>query len=61
MTQELLERTVFDWVASNPARGARDLRRLAGQPPSPRQSAEDIAEALIAVAGRLHVARTRTW
>lgn len=61
MTQDLLERTVLDWVSSNPGRGARDLRRLACQPELRRQSPQDIAEALIELAGRLHIAETRAW
>ena len=48
MTQEVIERTVRDWVYSNPARAARDLDRLA----KPRfnldqKSAEEIAAAFI--------------
>ena len=33
MTQELLERTVRDWVMGDPARGARELDRLADSSP----------------------------
>ena len=61
MTQDLLERTVRDWVLGNPRRGARDLTRLAGRPASPSRSPEDIAEALIELAGRLQIAETRAW
>ena len=48
MTQEVIERTVRDWVYSNPVRAARDLDRLSG----PRfaldqKSAEEIAAAFI--------------
>jgi hypothetical protein len=60
MTQELMERTVREWVFSNPERGARDLKRLASAP-GPAASIEQIAEALIEVAGRMEIARTRAW
>ena len=62
MKHELIERTVRDWVAVNPARGARELGRLAnaGQLYA-AQSAEEIAEALIQLAGRMEIAQTRVW
>ena len=60
MTQELLERTAREWVFSNPARGARNLERLASAPVE-GGSAEEIADALIRLAGRLQVAETRAW
>lgn len=60
MTHELVERTVRDWVLGNPERGARDLRRLAGESLIARDPNE-IANALIELAGRLHVANTRIW
>jgi hypothetical protein len=59
MTQELLEQTVRDWVHTNPDRGARDLARLAnGAKPS---SVDEIADALIRLAGRMELARARAW
>jgi hypothetical protein len=62
MTQQLLERTVREWVSGNPRRGAATLGRLAG--PSPLragQSAEEVADALIRLAGRMELAETRAW
>ena len=62
MTQELMESTIRDWVLSNPARGERNLNRLA--PSTGRwdsRSPDTVAEALILLAGRRHVAATRVW
>jgi hypothetical protein len=62
MTQLILERTVREWVRGNPGRGAQALSRLAG--PSPfhaAQSAEEVAEALIVLAGRMEIADNRVW
>ena len=62
MTQELLERTVHEWVRANPERGARTLGRLdpgifhAGQ-----RTTEDVTEALIQMAGRMKIAESRAW
>lgn len=63
MTQELLERTVRDWVGANPEKGARTLDRLvcpnifhAGD-----KSTEEVTEALIQLAGRMKIAETRAW
>jgi len=61
MTQELLERTVRDWVMGDPARGARELDRLTDSPFHAAQSAEEVADALIQIAARKHIAETRTW
>ena len=62
MKHELIERTVRDWVISNPARGARELGRLAGIGQlHAAQSAEEIAEALIQLAGRMEIAENRVW
>lgn len=62
MTQELMESTIRDWVFSNPTRGARHLERLA---PSTKakgaSSAEDVADALIRLAGHRQIAATRLW
>lgn len=62
MTQELLERTTREWVSSDTGRAARELERLArnGNLPSAR-SADDIANALIELAGRLEIAHNRAW
>jgi hypothetical protein len=61
MTQQLMETTIREWVAKNPRRGARDLGRLV---PSAKtvedRSAQEVADALIAVARR-HIAATRIW
>jgi len=61
MTQELLERTIRDWVQVNPGRGARELDRLAGPRLSPGQSAQEIADALIRLAGQKELAQSRVW
>jgi hypothetical protein len=62
MTQELLERTVRDWVSTNPHRGARELGRLAnGAEASLARSIDEIADALIQLAGRKQLANTRAW
>ena len=62
MTQLLLERTVREWVRGNPARGALALSRLAGPGPfQAGQSAEEVADALIKLAGRMEIAETRAW
>jgi len=62
MTQELLERTVRDWVHTNPRRGARELARFASNAASNAvRSVDDIAEGLILVAGRMRVASSRAW
>jgi hypothetical protein len=62
MKHELIERTVREWVMGNPARGARELDRLANASPfRAEQSAEEIAEALIQLAGRMEMAESRVW
>jgi hypothetical protein len=63
MTQELLERTVSDWVRANPDRGARTLDRLAGKNlfNAANRSTEEVTEALVQLAGRLKIAETRVW
>ena len=63
MTQELLERTVRDWVGADPQRGARTLDRLAGCSifNAAARSTEEVTEALIQLAGRMKVAETRLW
>jgi hypothetical protein len=62
MTQQLLERTVREWVSENPGRGASALSRLGG--PAllhSGQSAAEVADALIRLAGRMEIAETRVW
>ena len=62
MTQELIETTVRDWVLGNPARGARNLERLAKVNRVQRaRSADEIAEQLIQLAGRMEIAQSRAW
>ena len=62
MKHELIERTVREWVLGNPRRGSRELERLAAPAMlHPAQSAEEIAEALIQIAGKLEIAETRVW
>ncbi|HEX6217860.1 MAG TPA: hypothetical protein VFZ35_01130 [Sphingomicrobium sp.] len=62
MTQHLLERTVREWVSGNPVRGAEALSRLAGPSPfNAGQSAEEVADALIRLAGRMEIAENRAW
>ena len=62
MTQELLERTVHDWVRANPERGARTLDRLGCNIfNAANKSTEEVTEALIQLAGRMKVAETRLW
>ncbi len=62
MTQALLERTVREWVEVNPTRGARELDRLAPRSMfNAGQSVEEIADALIKLAGRMEIAETRAW
>ena len=63
MTQELLERTVHDWVRANPRRGARALDRLASPTifDAANRTTDDVAEALIQLAGRMEIAENRLW
>ena len=62
MKHELIERTVRDWVMGNPARGARELERLANVRLFQRaDSAEEVADALIQLAGRMEIAESRAW
>lgn len=63
MTQELLERTVHEWVGADPDRGARTLDRLAGRSlfHAAGKSTEEVTEALIQLAGRMKIAETRLW
>ena len=62
MTQQLIERTVREWVSGNPNRGASTLSRLAGPAMlHSAQSAEEVADALIRLAGRMEIADNRVW
>ena len=62
MTQQLLERTVREWVSGNPNRGAETLGRLAGRDVlHSAQSAAEVADALIRLAGRMEIADSRVW
>ena len=62
MTQQLIERTVREWVSGNPSRGADALSRLAGSSVfHAGQSAEEVADALIRLAGRMEIAESRAW
>ena len=63
MTQELLERTVHEWVRANPDRGAKTLDRLAGRSlfQAAGKSTEEVTEALIQLAGRMKIAESRVW
>ena len=63
MTQELLERTVHEWVGANSDRGARTLDRLAGRNlfQAADKTTEQVTEALIQLAGRMKIAETRAW
>lgn len=62
MKHELIERTVRDWVMSNPDRGARELERRANLTLINRAgTAEEIADALIQLAGRMEIAENRAW
>jgi DNA-binding TFAR19-related protein (PDSD5 family) len=62
MKHELIESTVRDWVMGNPARGARELERLANvRLFRQADSAEEIANALIQLAGRMEIAESRAW
>jgi hypothetical protein len=62
MTEELIDRTVREWVGAHPERGARTLDRLnhsifhAGQ-----KSTEEVTEALIQMVGRMKIADSRLW
>lgn len=62
MKHELIERTAHEWVQGNADRLPSALAgsAFAGVLQS-AQSAEDVAEALIQLAGRMEIAETRTW
>ena len=63
MTHQLIERTVREWVGANPKRGARTLDRLAGQTifDAANRTTDEIADALVQLAGRIEIAESRAW
>ena len=62
MTQELIERTVREWVSGDTLRAARDLNRLARRSGARQaRSADEIVDGLIRLAGQLDLAETRAW
>ena len=62
MKHELIERTAREWVRGNAHRLPRALSRSAfASALHPAQSAEEIAEALIQLAGRMEIAENRVW
>jgi hypothetical protein len=63
MTHQLIERTVREWVGANPKPGARTLDRLAGQTifQAADKTTDQIADALIQLAGRIDIAESRAW
>ena len=62
MKHELIERTAREWVHGNADRLPAVLSRspFAGVLHS-AQSAEEVADALIQLAGRMEIAATRAW
>ena len=62
MTHELIERTAREWVHGNADRLPAVLGRSAfSSALQSAQSAEDVAEALTQLAGRMELAETRAW
>ena len=62
MKHELIERTAREWVRGNAHRLPRALNRSAfAGVLHASQSADEIAEALIQLAGRMEIAETRVW
>jgi hypothetical protein len=62
MTQELIERTTREWVSGNAHRLPRALARSPfASVLHPAQSAEEVADALIRLAGQMEIAETRVW
>ncbi|HEX6661320.1 MAG TPA: hypothetical protein VF067_05580 [Sphingomicrobium sp.] len=63
MTHQLIERTVREWVSANPRRGARTLDRLAGRTifDAANRTTDEIADALVQLAGRIDIAESRAW
>jgi len=62
MSQELIERTAREWVHGNAHRLPSALGHSAfASVLHAAQSAEDVAEALIQLAGQMELAETRAW
>ncbi len=62
MKHELIERTAREWVHGNADRLPAALGKSAfADVLQSAQSAEDVAEALIQLAGRMEIAETRAW
>jgi hypothetical protein len=62
MKHELIERTAREWVHGNADRLPHVLSGSAfAAVLRPAQSAEDVAEALIQLAGQMEIAETRAW
>ena len=62
MKHELIERTAREWVHGNADRLPSVLGKSAFAGVLQRaQSAEDVAEALIQLAGQMELAETRAW
>ena len=62
MKHELIERTAREWVRGNAHRLPRALGHSAfGSVLHAAQSAEDVTEALIQLAGKMEVAENRCW
>jgi len=62
MKHQLIERTAHEWVRGNAHRLPRALNRspFAGIL-HPAQSADEVAEALIKLAGQMEIAENRCW
>ena len=62
MKHELIERTAREWVGGNAHRLPRALSRSAfAGVLHASQSADEIAEALIQLAGKMEIAENRCW
>ena len=62
MTHQLIERTAREWVHGNAHRLPAVLGRSAfAGVLRPAQSAEEVADALIKLAGQMEIAETRLW
>ena len=62
MKHELIERTAREWVHGNAGRLPAVLGRSAfASVLHSAQSAEEVAEALIQLAGQMEIAQTRAW
>lgn len=62
MKHELIERTAREWVCGNAHRLPHALARSPfAAILHPGQSAEEVAEALIQLAGKMEIAENRCW